>query len=250
MPVIFLFVVFYIVSTTGFRSVRCISSRLPQLYTSERPGESTWTKSANSDQIIEKLIKYCDSSPYGSNKTSIESLIDRLIGDYKVAEFKWGGNVTGSEIDGIWQLRYTTELVLNDHRGPAKTYMSINSTDGSINSRITFPYTNGSISSLNFLMTATLLQRPTFTLEHQRLIIERKSHILRTINIRIPFIKQVNKLLGRTVYNRLSPRKSFEVLYLDDDLLIQQNLNGSKFVLVKQYLSWDPMIGWTYISAL
>lgn len=93
-------------------------------------------------------------------------------------------------------------------------------------------------------------------LTFRRVIIDRRSRVgLNRIVIPLPnfkFLQRLTRKKSENVENDSKRRSGpcFNMLYLDDEMRVHKTGDGNYFVQTRLYDVWDPMIGWTLISAV
>ena len=150
-------------------------------------------------------------------------------------------------------------------RGPATTLQYVNSTIGTFTNIIEFRENKGKVKGFQVVVEGKPVNDKRINLTFKRVIIDRRSRIgLNRIVIPLPnfnFLQRFSrkKNLPEEVSEELnidtSTKKKregphFNMLYLDDEMRIHKTGEGNYFVQTRLYDAWDPMKGWTLISAV
>lgn len=113
-------------------------------------------------------------------------------------------------------------------------------------------------------MEGTPVNDQRINLTFKRVIIDRKSRVgLNTIVIPLPNFKFLERFSRKKKIEsdevngsseagtkKKNEGPHFNMLYLDDEMRIHKTGDGNFFVQTRLYDAWDPMKGWTLISAV
>lgn len=150
-------------------------------------------------------------------------------------------------------------------RGPATTLQYVNSTIGTFTNIIEFRENKGKVKGFQVVVEGKPVNDKRINLTFRRVIIDRRSRVgLNRIVIPLPnfnFLQRFSrkKNLPEEVSQEINVDTStkkkregphFNMLYLDDEMRIHKTGEGNYFVQTRLYDAWDPMKGWTLISAV
>ena len=150
-------------------------------------------------------------------------------------------------------------------RGPATTLQYVNSTIGTFTNIIEFRENKGKVKGFQVVVEGKPVNDKRINLTFRRVIIDRRSRVgLNRIVIPLPNFnffqrfsrkKNLPEEVSEEVNIDTSAKKKregphFNMLYLDDEMRIHKTGEGNYFVQTRLYDAWDPMKGWTLISAV
>ena len=150
-------------------------------------------------------------------------------------------------------------------RGPATTLQYVNTTIGTFTNIIEFRENKGKVKGFQVVVEGKPVNDKRINLTFRRVIIDRRSRVgLNRIVIPLPnfnFLQRFSrkKNLPEEVSQEINVDTStkkrregphFNMLYLDDEMRIHKTGEGNYFVQTRLYDAWDPMKGWTLISAV
>ena len=228
--------------------------------------------------------------PFSEGEQRIILLIDQLAKlnptvtpnmgwkDHSIAETLMGRNVLNS-MDGVWKLRFTTsvdEKATRGRRGPQTITQMINTTVGTLTNVIEFKEHPGKVKGFRVVYEGCAVSDSGLDLHYKRFVIDRRSSwklhtvVVPLAGVIVPrFIrKRVQRPTGE---NRLlllrqdAPSPSvpppppdraraaplqLETVYLDDEMRIHVTGDGNYYIHTRLYDVWDPMVGWTMVSAI
>jgi hypothetical protein len=170
-------------------------------------------------------------------------------------------------LGGTWKLRFTTAADATfkpGKRGPATTLQYVNATIGTFTNIIEFRENKGKVRGFRVVVEGTPVNDKRINLTFKRVIIDRRSRVgLNTIVIPLPNFKFLERFSRKKESesdegegnSEIGTRKKregphFNMLYLDDEMRIHKTGDGNYFVQTRLYDAWDPMKGWTLISAV
>jgi PAP_fibrillin len=171
-------------------------------------------------------------------------------------------DMNAPNLGGTWKLRFTTATDATfkpGKRGPATTLQYVNTTIGTFTNIVEFRENTGKVKGFQVVVEGEPVNDKRINLTFRKVIIDRRSRIgLNRIVIPIPNFNFLSKILNRrrkveedvntTKKKREGPH--FNMLYLDDEMRIHKTGDGNFFVQTRLYDAWDPMKGWTLISAV
>lgn len=180
----------------------------------------------------------------------------------------------------MWKLRFTTAIDATfkpGKMGPVTTKQYVNATLGTFTNVIEFKENPGKTRGFQVVVEGRPTNDTRIDLTFKRVIIDRTSKIgLNRIVIPLPnfsFFSNIKKFFTRiaqrfirvlSLFARNNDKQNkeenvkekernegpyFNMLYLDDEMRIHKTGDGNYFVQTRLYDAWDPMIGWTLISA-
>ena len=141
----------------------------------------------------------------------------------------------------------------------------MNSTIGTFTNIIEFRENKGKVKGFQVVVEGKPVNDKRINLTFRRVIIDRRSRVgLNRIVIPLPnfnFLQRFSrkKNLPEEVSQEINVDTStkkkregphFNMLYLDDEMRIHKTGEGNYFVQTRLYDAWDPMKGWTLISAV
>jgi hypothetical protein len=220
--------------------------------------------------------------PFSEGEKRIIAMIDQLVQlnptptpnmgwkDHSTAETLMGRNVLNS-MDGVWRLRFTTsadEKTTQGRRGPQTITQMVNTTVGTLTNVIEFKEHPGKVKGFRVVYQGQAVSDTGLDLQYQRLVIDRRSRwrlhtvvvplagvvVPRFIRKRIPRPAEDNRL--RLLRQGAAPDKvkaaplQLETLYLDEEMRIHVTGDGNYYIHTRLYDAWDPMLGWTMVSAI
>ena len=177
-------------------------------------------------------------------------------------------DINAPNLGGTWKLRFTTASDATfkpGRRGPATTLQYVNSTIGTFTNIIEFRENKGKVKGFQVVVEGKPVNDKRINLTFRRVIIDRRSRVgLNRIVIPLPnfnFLQRFSrkKNLPEEVSQEINVDTStkkkregphFNMLYLDDEMRIHKTGEGNYFVQTRLYDAWDPMKGWTLISAV
>jgi hypothetical protein len=193
-------------------------------------------------EYIEDRVLYIDGP-----KTSIFSNLVDTIARYRYEAFNETEEI--KMLDGLWELRLTTNPLSFDHRGLPQTLFRVNATTSSCAHIFNFPQNNGTVKFLHLATDLSSLGvKGGFCETPTNAIVTRESKRFKKINFKRPFLGLLRRFF-KDAYNDFLNRCEYKVIYVNDDILIKKSDNGDAYVYVKMYDAWDPMKGWILVSA-
>ena len=171
-------------------------------------------------------------------------------------------DMNAPNLGGTWKLRFTTATDATfkpGKRGPATTLQYVNTTIGTFTNIVEFRENTGKVKGFQVVVEGEPVDDKRINLTFRKVIIDRRSRVgLNKIVIPIPNLNFISKLfkgkgnVGEGVTAMKSKREGphFNMLYLDDEMRIHKTGDGNFFVQTRLYDAWDPMKGWTLISAV
>lgn len=171
-------------------------------------------------------------------------------------------DMNAPNLGGTWKLRFTTATDATfkpGKRGPATTLQYVNTTVGTFTNIVEFRENKGKVKGFQVVVEGEPVNDIRINLTFRKVIIDRRSRVgLNKITIPIPNLTFLSRFFNRkrkvdegmkaTNKNREGPH--FNMLYLDDEMRIHKTGDGNFFVQTRLYEAWDPMKGWTLISAV
>ena len=161
---------------------------------------------------------------------------------------------------GTWKLRFTTATDATfkvGKRGPATTLQYVNATVGTFTNIIEYRENPGKVKGFQVVVEGAPVNDTRIDLTFKRVIIDRRSRVgLNRIVIPLPNFKWLQRFARKKTEEQKEEqarkRKGpyFNMLYLDDEMRIHKTGDGNYFVQTRLYDAWDPMIGWTLITAV
>lgn len=111
----------------------------------------------------------------------------------------------------------------------------------------------GKTKSVQVVVEGRPVTDTRINLTFRRVIFNRRSRIgLNKITIPIPsfsFLKRFQKREDPDDQNKKTG-PYFNMIYLDDEMRIHKTGDNNYFVQTRLYDAWDPMLGWTLITAV
>ena len=168
-------------------------------------------------------------------------------------------DLNSPNLGGTWKLRFTTATDATfkpGKRGPATTLQFVNATMGTFTNIIEFRENPGKVKGFQVVVEGNPVSDTKMNLTFRRVIIDRRSRVgLNRIVIPLPnfkFLQRFSRKKKENVENDSKRRSGpcFNMLYLDDEMRVHKTGDGNYFVQTRLYDAWDPMIGWTLISAV
>ena len=140
----------------------------------------------------------------------------------------------------------------------------MNATIGTFTNIIEFRENKGKVKGFRVVVEGTPVNDKRINLTFKRVILDRKSRVgLNTIVIPLPNFKFLGRFSrakkngsdadsasNEVVTKKKNEGPHFNMLYLDDEMRIHKTGDGNYFVQTRLYDAWDPMKGWTLISAV
>lgn len=174
-------------------------------------------------------------------------------------------------LGGTWKLRFTTATDATfkpGKRGPATTLQYVNATIGTFTNIIEFRENLGKVKGFQVVVEGTPKSDTRMDLTFKKVIIDRRSRVgLNRIVIPLPnfkFLSRFSRKKKEPENSEISEKSEkekeeinlkksgpcFNMLYLDDEMRVHKTGDGNYFVQTRLYDAWDPMKGWTLISAV
>lgn len=137
----------------------------------------------------------------------------------------------------------------------------MNATIGTFTNIIEFRENPGKVKGFQVVVEGNPVSDTKMELTFRRVIIDRRSRVgLNRIVIPLPNFKFLQRFSRKKKERKMEegveniPKNSsgpyFNMLYLDDEMRVHKTGDGNYFVQTRLYDAWDPMIGWTLISAV
>ena len=163
-------------------------------------------------------------------------------------------------LDGVWMLRFTTSAVAPPgRRGPPTITQMVNMTVGRITDVVEFKQHAGKVKGYRVAYEGPAVSATGLDLACTRLVVDRRSR-WKLASVRVPFAGfVVPRFFRRDVArptadarfpNLRAASAAVEIVYLDDEVKIHVTGDGNYHVHSRLYDVWDPMKGWTMVSAV
>lgn len=225
------------------------------------------------DKFLDKLIENCDQTSFQKWSSSLD---EAVVSDLCQFNATLAVNSSFKRLDGYWKLRYSSNKFNVGYRGSPQVIMFVNSTAKSVFLEISYPDNQKSLKKVLLQLIEPSSSSTSTTAEkniwkHQLRSVE----LIRTLAIKllskIPFIRHstfstalavppislVTKQILKRIFPGLCILSTYDLVYLDDDICIQRSCsinskieNLSYNVFTRVYQTWDPSVGWVFVSAV